>query len=353
MKARSIASRILLVFLATLMFALSGTLAWGVVNDYQARGLITQGVSVAGHDLSGMTEAQARRVIEDSVTNPMLSPVTITGDNRTWTFTPLSTVNVDVDAMIKQAYAPRRSATFVTRVQHELTDEPLPAEISIVYSVDPAPITAWIAQAAAQVNRQPVNATRKVVNHGLRITKSVPGAKVNQRVAFNLLSSALLPDSALATSSRVVTLPVAVLKPKVVESSFGQAIVVALVQCKIRLFQGAKLVKTYDCAPGQPEWPTPTGDFKIAYKVADAPWINPHDAWSASMPDIIPGGPDNPMGDRKIAINFPGVFFHGIPPGEFGSIGTHASHGCMRMFPAAVHDLYARVKVGTPVFIRE
>jgi lipoprotein-anchoring transpeptidase ErfK/SrfK len=58
------------------------------------------------------------------------------------------------------------------------------------------------------------------------------------------------------------------------------------------------------------------------------------------------------MGTTKIGINYPGVFMHGVPPGEYGSIGTAASHGCMRMMPSAVLDLYGRVKIGDPVFIR-
>ena len=48
MKAATIISRIALVFLAVLLLAMSATLAYGVVLDYQARGLITEGVTVAG-----------------------------------------------------------------------------------------------------------------------------------------------------------------------------------------------------------------------------------------------------------------------------------------------------------------
>jgi lipoprotein-anchoring transpeptidase ErfK/SrfK len=59
------------------------------------------------------------------------------------------------------------------------------------------------------------------------------------------------------------------------------------------------------------------------------------------------------MGVRKIGINYPGVFFHGIPASEYSSIGTHASHGCMRMLPSSIHDLYPRVKLGDPVYIRD
>jgi lipoprotein-anchoring transpeptidase ErfK/SrfK len=44
---------------------------------------------------------------------------------------------------------------------------------------------------------------------------------------------------------------------------------------------------------------------------------------------------------------------HGIPPGEFDSIGTQASHGCMRMFPSDVADLIKRVNLGDPVYIRD
>ena len=59
------------------------------------------------------------------------------------------------------------------------------------------------------------------------------------------------------------------------------------------------------------------------------------------------------MGVRKIGINYSGVFMHGIPASEYSSIGTAASHGCMRMMPSDVADLFNRVKIGTPVYIRD
>jgi lipoprotein-anchoring transpeptidase ErfK/SrfK len=139
----------------------------------------------------------------------------------------------------------------------------------------------------------------------------------------------------------------------VLEAIFKTAIIVSLSQCKIRLYRGAKLIKTYPCAPGRPAYPTPMGDFWIESKLVNASWFNPHAAWSAGMPEVIGPGPSNPMGVRKIGINQPGVFMHGIPAGEYGSIGTHASHGCMRMMPADVLDLFGRVTVGDPVFIRD
>ena len=58
MKAQSIGTRILIVVLATVALLASASLAWGVVYDYQTRGLVPNGVTVAGHDLSGMNESQ-------------------------------------------------------------------------------------------------------------------------------------------------------------------------------------------------------------------------------------------------------------------------------------------------------
>jgi L,D-transpeptidase ErfK/SrfK len=203
------------------------------------------------------------------------------------------------------------------------------------------------------VNRKPVDATREIVDYKFDVTTSTPGATVDQAAAVERISRALSSDAALASASRVVTLPIGYAQPKVTESSFKKAIIVSLPDCKIRLYDGVKLVKTYRCAPGMAAFPTPTGDFEVVTKLANAPWYNPGSAWAAGMPDSIPAGPNNPMGIRKIGINVSGVFMHGIPASEYSSIGTHASHGCMRMMPDDVMDLFNRVTIGTPVYIRD
>lgn len=354
MKAHSIASRIILVLVATVMLAASGTLAWAAVTDYQARGLVPKGVTVVGHDLSGMTEAQARTAIEDSVSSPLMRPVTVTGDNRSWTLDPKGVVTVDVDGMLGEAYSPRRSATFVTRVVHSLNGEPLPADIKPKYSVDTSAVATWLDQTASQIDRAPVNAERKLApKYKVKVTPEVLGMRVNRPRALQMMQDTLTAETALNNQNRTFALPIFTTKPKVMASSFKTSIVVSLDRCKVYLFKGDKLIKTYSCAPGQPSWPTPTGDFHVDSKSANAPWYNPHSAWSASMPEVIAGGPYNPMGDRKIGINYAGVFLHGVPPSEYSSIGSHASHGCMRMLPSSIHDLYPRVSLGDPVWIRD
>jgi lipoprotein-anchoring transpeptidase ErfK/SrfK len=353
MKSPSITSRILVVLLATLLLLASASLAWGVAFDYQSRGLVPQGVTVAGQDLSGMTEAQARTVIENAVSTPMLRSLTITGDGKTWTLDPKGIVTIDAESMLADAYSPRRRAPLGGRLNSQLSGSPLPADIKPAYSVDAPAISTWVTQVAAQVDRKPVSATRKIVQYKFEISPSTPGATVDQVAAVARVSEALSADAALSSASREVTLPITNVTPKVVESSFKKAIIVSISQCKIRLYDGAKLVKTYRCAPGRPAFPTPTGDFVVETKLANAPWVNPGTDWAKSMPAMIGPGPSNPMGVRKIGINYSGVFMHGIPASEYGSIGTQASHGCMRMMPSDVLDLFGRVKIGMPVYIRD
>jgi len=353
MKASVIIGRIALVLLATLLLALSATLAYGVVLDYQSRGLVTEGVTVAGTDLSGMTEAEARAAIEEAVSAPMLRPVTVTGlDGQSWTLEPDGIVAIDVDKMIDEAYAPRRSATLAQRLSSHLAEVPLPADVKPAYSVDTSAIAEWVALKAAEVDRKPVNAKRKIVKYKFKITPEVYGARVDKAASVQAIANAMSAEAALGTDSRTVALDVDQITPKITTKKFKAAIIVSISQTKIRLYKGDKLVKTYRCAPGSYAFPTPIGDFKVVTKLRNAPWINPGSDWAKNMPPSIPPGPYNPMGVRKIGINYPGVFMHGIPPSEFGSIGTRASHGCMRMMPSDVADLFGRVKIGTPVYIR-
>lgn len=353
MRAPTIATRIFIVVLATLLLTASASLAWGVVFDYQSRGLVPVGVTIAGKDLGGMSENEARAAVEDAVAAPMLRAMTVSGEGKVWSLDPKGIVAVDVDSMVASAYSPRREATLAERLDSQLTGRPLPAVVKPAYSVDATAIATWVAQAAVQVNRKPVSAKREVKKYKFEITTSTPGATVDQAAAIVRISEALSSDAALSSASREVTLPITYQRPKVVESDFKKAIVVSIPERKIRLYDGVKLVKTYRCAPGRPAFPTPTGDFEVVTKLANSPWYNPGSDWAKGMPDSIPPGPYNPMGVRKIGINVSGVFMHGIPPSEFSSIGTAASHGCMRMMPKDVADLYNRVTIGTPVYIRD
>ena len=140
-----------------------------------------------------------------------------------------------------------------------------------------------------------------------------------------------------------------VIQPKTTEDELGRTIVVDLSERRVRLFKGADLVKAYRCAIGTPAHPTPPGAWKIVLKRYRPTWVNPGSAWAASMPKSIPPGPSNPLGTRAINLSANGIRFHGTR--NIASVGTAASHGCMRMYQRDIEDLYDRVKVGDKVFI--
>ena len=117
---------------------------------------------------------------------------------------------------------------------------------------------------------------------------------------------------------------------------------------KLYLYDGDTLLRTYSVAVGQPRYPTPTGTFRIMSKVYDPAWTPPPSPWADGL-EPVPPGPGNPLGTRWMGLSAPHVGIHGTYQGW--SIGTAASHGCIRMHIRDVEDLFERVYVGTPVEI--
>ena len=350
MKAPSVASRLLIVVVATLLLALSGSLAWAAVNDFQTRGVVPPGVTVAGRPLGGLTSAGARAVIEEAVAAPLLRPIAVQAAGREFSLDPKTIVTVDVDGMLSAAYAPRRTAPFVLRVHYDLTGAVPATEVAPAFTLDQKALATWVSAVASQIDSAPVSADMKLVDGAVVVTRSAAGRRLDASGTIAALTSALDAEKALSDeASRSVSIPVLPVAPKVTEKSFGKALVVDLSQRSISLFNGLKLEKAYPCAIGTPGHPTPKGAFKIVGKRYMPTWRNPGSAWAKSMPAYIGPGPGNPLGTRALNLDASGIRIHGTSSNS--SIGTAASHGCMRMHMWDVEDLYPRVPIGTPVFV--
>ena len=129
----------------------------------------------------------------------------------------------------------------------------------------------------------------------------------------------------------------------------GSKIVVVQHEFKLYLYVGGKVLKTYPVAVGQPAYPTPTGDYVVTEKVENPTWTPPNSPWAAGL-EPIPAGPYNPLGTRWIGTSAPLVGIHGTP--DDWSIGSAASHGCIRMHISDVEDLFPHVVVGETVQIK-
>lgn len=110
----------------------------------------------------------------------------------------------------------------------------------------------------------------------------------------------------------------------------------------LALYRGAEKVRLYPIAPGTASTPTPTGYYKVREKEVNPTWTDPETGIS------IPTGPECPLGYRWIGVQG-NIGIHGT--NNPSSIGTYASHGCMRMFEKDVEELYSLIHIGTPIEI--
>lgn len=88
-----------------------------------------------------------------------------------------------------------------------------------------------------------------------------------------------------------------------------------------------------------------TGKTKISRKQKNPTWLNPDDPEA----EVVPGGPDNPLGERALYLGSTLYRIHGTPAAW--SIGQAVSNGCIRMYNKDVKDLYNRAHVGTTVVV--
>ena len=130
-----------------------------------------------------MTDPQVRTTVEEAVSTPMMRPVTVTGDNKSWVLDPKGIVEVDVDAMVDRPTrrgATRRSSTGSSAIS---AGSRFPPTSTPSTRSTPRPSPRGSSQTAAQVNRKPVNAVRKPVKYAVRITPAVYGARVQEASA--------------------------------------------------------------------------------------------------------------------------------------------------------------------------
>ncbi len=109
---------------------------------------------------------------------------------------------------------------------------------------------------------------------------------------------------------------------------------------------------------GRQDWKTPLGKTKVERKIMNPEWHPPesirreHAANGDPLPVIVPPGPHNPLGTRALYLDLPGEYrIHGTDIDKINGIGMQITHGCVRMYPKDVEELYDLVGVGTPVYI--
>jgi lipoprotein-anchoring transpeptidase ErfK/SrfK len=331
---------------ALLLVAVGAVVAYAGSDD----GKVPKGVTVDGIDIGGLTAAQARAKLERQLLEPLQEPLRVDHGSRSWTLGPEEArTAVNVDAVVNQAIEAGDEGSIFTKGWRKLTggevDERLTAEVT--YSKD---AVVRLLDRVRKADRDPIDAAGELTTDGPRLVDGRPGLKVEASRLHEQLRAAMDDPSAerrfVARTDKVA--------PKVttdeVRRRYDTALVVQRGSFKLRLYKDMELVKTYPIALGKAGMETPSGQYSIANKAVDPAWHVPNSDWAGDLAGkVIPGGvPENPIKSRWMGI-YDGVGIHGTA--DRASIGSNASHGCVRMLVEDVEDLYDRVPVGTPIYI--
>jgi L,D-transpeptidase ErfK/SrfK len=152
-----------------------------------------------------------------------------------------------------------------------------------------------------------------------------------------------------------------VLLPKlyILPSKGREGLVLNLSELRLYYFpKDEPYVYTYPVSVGRMDWKTPLGETKVVRKDRDPPWYPPasikaeHAADGDPLPDMIPGGiPENPLGRFALRLGIPGYLIHGTDERKSFGIGMRVTHGCVRMYPEDVAEVFSLVPVGTKTFL--
>jgi hypothetical protein len=298
---------------------------------------IANGITVAGVDVSGLTVDDAAARLQEAFGGRLETDIIAQAADITFKLKAADAV-VTFDPALSA-----RRALFVGRDAKGAAKDVAPA-----VSHDQAAVQKFAETIDKRLARPARDSELRITLRRVRVTHSKPGRDINATALAKQIGASL-DDPRLP---RVFAPKLLSVKPKVTPDKLRHSTVITISQSTftLRLFKNLKVRKTYKVAVGQPAFPTPRGRFAIQNKQVNPTWSVPNSPWAGELAGtVVTGGSAaNPLKARWMGIAN-GVGIHGT--GEDGSIGTRASHGCIRMHVPDVIDLFPRVPVGTPVLI--
>jgi lipoprotein-anchoring transpeptidase ErfK/SrfK len=329
--------RLLLVILA----AMAASPATAVAQEPR----IPPGAKAAGVDVGNLLLSEAAAVLEQRFGATMQQTVEVRVAGRRLR-APMKSIDFAFDPL-----RTARRANIAARAAPPAPDGSRPVDVPLYTSWNADKLAAFATKVDRRTRTRARNARltitlRRLIRRNARVGWSVDAAALKTAIEQVIQNPAAL---------RILRAERERVHPKVniadLRSQYGTVVTIDRANFKLRLFKGLKHSKTYDIAVGLPDYPTPTGRYSITNKAVDPAWSAPDQPWAgAYRNEVVAGGSaENPLKARWLGITG-GVGIHGTAA-EY-SIGTRASHGCIRMRVADVIDLYPRVPTGTAVLIR-
>jgi lipoprotein-anchoring transpeptidase ErfK/SrfK len=344
-------SRTLILSAALGAAVLAGAGAGVYAYDQARADEIGKGVTVDGIPLEGLTPAEAHAKLDRLIIQPLRRPIVVHHDRSTWSLGAREArIAVDIDRIVDHAVERSREGNILARTVRNVTGKSLDTDVKPTVTYSDAAIVRMLDKIRSGVDRKPVDATAKLSAGGITTTPSRTGLAVRAGTLHGEIRRAIVST----TADRTFVARTRKIEPEVTDAdldrSYGTAIVVDRSAFRLTLYKKLKPAKTYSIAVGQVGLETPAGLYHIQNKAVNPAWNVPNSAWAGSLAGtVVPGGsPENPLKARWMGI-FAGAGIHGTD--ATGSIGTAASHGCIRMRIPDVIELYDQVPVGAPVYI--
>jgi lipoprotein-anchoring transpeptidase ErfK/SrfK len=333
---------------AFLVILLTGAVA-AYAYDSSRDDVIAEGVTVAGVDVGGMRVDDAQRVIARELREPLERPISVVRGGKRFTLSAQDAgVHADVTGMVDEALEQSRDGNIVSRVARDLTGGEENTQVPARVTYDEAAIDGLVRRVRRSVNRAPRDA--EVDFPAMVKVKEQNGRAVKTAVLRQRLAQALTVPGV----GRRVKAPVRVTRPEVTQADLADKYPIVLVadrgNFQLRLYKQLQLVKEYTVAVGAVGFDTPAGLYHIQNKAVDPAWSVPDSDWAGDLAGtVVPGGvPENPLKERWLGI-YDGAGIHGTD--QTYSLGSAASHGCIRMAIPDVIELYDQVPVGAPIYI--
>ncbi len=338
--------------IAVLIAALLLVLVVGGAYAYDStqKDEIADGVTVGGVDVGGLNVEEAVAKVHRKLLAPLKHSLKVGFDGETWELSgDQLKIRADLDGAVEEALEdsqegglPGRLVRYVSggEVEESITPE-------VEYSV-PA-VNRFVRKVAEDVNREPKDADVEATGDSLEVVAGEPGRKLRDNQLEKDLKAAVLNANAPhAIKAKVHSIAPEVTK-KQVAAEYPSYLTLDRSTFTLRLWKHLKLAKTYTVAVGMEGLETPEGLYAIQEKEENPVWHVPLSDWAGSLAgQTIPPGPSNPIKARWMGI-YEGAGIHGTE--ETYSLGSAASHGCVRMAIPDVEELYDQVEVGTPIFI--
>jgi len=318
--------------------------------DSSQKDKIAAGVTIGGVDVGGLDEEEAAAKVHRKLVAPLKTSLGVSFEGKTWKLTGKQLkIRADLDSAVEKAVEdsqegglPGRLVRYVSGGEVEESIKP-----EVAYS-EPA-VNRFVRHVAEEINREPKNAEVEPSGDSLEVVAGQDGRKLRDNLLERDLKAAVLNANAPHTVKAQVHSIAPEVTKKEVAAEYPSYLTLDRSTFTLRLWKHLKLAKTYTVAVGMEGLETPEGLYAIQEKEENPVWHVPLSDWAGSLAgQTIPPGPSNPIKARWMGI-FEGAGIHGTE--ETYSLGSAASHGCVRMAIPDVEELYDQVEVGTPIFI--